>query len=445
MSGELVLVADDEPISREFLSEALAMQGLVVTAVADGRAAMETLRTKPFDYVVTDLQMPEADGIAVLTESKLLEPDRPVILVTAHGTMGVAIDVMRRGADDILEKPVTVEDLELAMLRARERVQLRSENRYLRNCSVGDDLLVRSVEMEAVLEVISRVAASTATVLIQGESGTGKERVAGQVHKRSDRADGPFVKINCAAIAENLMESELFGHEVGAFTGASKRRQGCFELADGGTLFLDEVGEMTPSLQVRLLRVLQEGELTRVGGSRTIRVDVRIVAASNRDLEADVEANRFRGDLFYRLNVVPVVVPPLRQRRVEIGPLAEHFLHQGVRLADDALEILESHDWPGNVRELQNLMQRASLLCNGQLVDAGLLRPWLGVSHQAEQGRTAGVETMVGRSLRDVEAELIQRTLASCDGNRTRAAEVLGIGVRTLFNKLRDAPLAPRN
>lgn len=435
-----VLVADDEPISREFLAEALRMLGLTVTEVEDGTAAIERLDQQHFDYIFTDLQMPGQDGLAVLTESKQQDADRPVVLVTAHGTMEVAIEVMRKGADDILEKPVTANDLELALMRARDRARLRRENRYFRSQSVGQDMLVCSEQMRQVVELIGKVALSKASVLIRGESGTGKERVAAEIHRRSGRASGPFVKINCAAIPESLMESELFGHEAGAFTGANKRREGCFELADTGTLFLDEIGEMAPGMQVKLLRVLQEGEFTRLGGSHPVQVDVRIVSATNRDLERDISEARFRGDLFYRLNVVPLNVPALRQRPEEIGPLVEHFACEGVAVSDGAMRLLQAHDWPGNVRELENLIQRACILCNDGMIRSNLIAPWLGVdlepTVEIPSPMQAG-ESLAGRKLCEVEMQVIAETLEFCQGNRTKAAGMLGIGVRTLFNKLK--------
>ncbi len=439
MAEDLILLADDEEISREFLAEALRMCGTQVVEARDGREAIEKMREQAFDFVFTDLQMPHKDGVAVLTESKLLEPDRPVVLVTAHGTMSVAIDAMRRGADDILEKPVLMEDLELALTRARERGRLRRENAYLREQSVGPDMLVESDAMRAVIDMIARVAPSRATVLIQGESGTGKERVAAQVHRMSDRANGPFVKVNCAAIPDSLIESEFFGHEAGAFTGASKRRVGSFELADSGTLFLDEVAEMPIALQSKLLRALQEGEITRVGGERPIQVDVRVVAATNRQLAQEVEAQRFREDLYYRLNVVPIHVPALRDRPEEVVPLARLFASRDIELTDDVEQLLVAHGWRGNVRELQNLIQRACLLCADGRIDADLIRPWLGndVDMDAIAITEESAPIRAGRTLRDVEAELIRVTLQEFGGNRTRAAKALGIGVRTLFNKLK--------
>jgi DNA-binding NtrC family response regulator len=292
--------------------------------------------------------------------------------------------------------------------------------------------------MQRIVQLVERVAPSRAAVLIRGESGTGKERVAALLHQKSDRARGPFVKINCAAVAESLAESEFFGHEAGAFTGAGKARAGLFEIADGGTLFLDEIGELPPAMQAKLLRVLQEGEVLRVGGHLPRRVDVRIVAATNRDLPALVAAGRFREDLWYRLAVVPIEVPPLRARRDEILPLARRFLPHGLELGPDAEPVLLAHDWPGNVRELQNVIQRAALLGRGPVVDAASLREWLGGGGGPPAPASGDpFDALVGRRIDEVEQELIQRTLASCSGNRTRAAELLGIGVRTLFNKLR--------
>jgi two-component system response regulator HydG len=445
---EVVLLADDEPLSREYLQEAMQSFGLEVEAVADGRQAIEALARRNHDLVVTDLKMPHACGLEVLAASKRADPDRPVVLVTAHGTMDVAVQAMRKGADDILEKPVVLEELELLLARVRERRRLLRENRYLRTEAQGGELVVASPAMAAVVELVRRVAPSRAAVLVRGESGTGKERVAAMVHRLSDRAERPFVKLNCAAIPETLLESELFGHEAGAFTGAGKRRDGRFELADQGTLFLDEVGEMSPAMQAKLLRVLQEGEFERVGGSRTVQVDVRIVAATNRDLAAAVAAGRFREDLLYRLEVVPIVLPPLRERPEEIVPLARHFLRPGVAFDADAEAELRGWSWPGNVRELQNVVQRVGLLCEGDVVTGELVRRWLQPAGTPEKPVVLvpappqdPYAALVGRPLADVERELVQRTLRHCGGNRTRTAQMLGIGVRTLFNKLQDGAI----
>ena len=444
-SRDLVLLADDEQLSRDFLQEALQSLGCDVHAVAHGGAAIEAMRGRPFDLVVTDLRMPVADGMAVLAASKQHDADRDVVLVTAHGTMHVGVDAMRQGAVDVLEKPVSIESLELLLERLRARRRIVRENAFLREEVVGGDLVVASGAMREVVDMVRRVARSRAAVLVRGESGTGKERVAALLHRSSDRAQQPFVKLNCAAVPENLLESELFGHESGAFTGAGRRREGRFELADGGTLFLDEVGEMSASMQAKLLRVLQEGEFERVGGNETLKVDVRVVAATNRDLDAEVRSGRFRGDLLYRLDVVPVRLPPLRERPEDIVPLARHFLRPGLRFEAAAEALLAEWAWPGNVRELQNLVQRVGLMCDGDVVERPLVQQWLqpGAAQPAE--RTLVLQpadpygALVGKSLGEVEQRLIQRTLTHCDGNRKRTAQMLGIGVRTLFNKLREA------
>ena len=441
---ERVLLADDEPLSREFLQEALQAFGCEVTAVVDGREAMQALERGGFDLVVTDLKMPHADGLEVLAQAKRLDAALPVVLVTAHGTMHTAVQAMRKGADDILEKPVVLDELEVLLTRVRDRRRLLRENTFLRAESVAGELVAASPAMQTIVDLVQRVAPSRAAVLVHGESGTGKERVATLVHKSSDRRDGPFVKLNCAAIPEALLESELFGHEAGAFTGANRRREGRFELADGGTLFLDEIGEMSPAMQAKLLRVLQEGEFERVGGNATIRVDVRIVAATTPALTAEVAAGRFRGDLLWRLNVVPIVLPPLRDRSDEIVPLARHFLRPGLTLAADAEQALREWSWPGNVRELQNLVQRVGLFCEGGVVTGEMVRQWLQPSPRRAEPTVVltpqdPYSALVGRPLAVVEHELVRRTLAHNAGNRTRTAEMLGIGVRTLFNKLQGA------
>ena len=443
-----VLLADDDALSRDFLREALESLGCTVHAVEDGRAAIEAMQVGTYDFVVTDLRMPREDGMAVLAASRELDVERPVVLVTAHGAMHVAVEAMRAGAADVLEKPVALEALEVLIERVRQRTRLMRQNAFLREEAVGGDMVVASQKMLDVIDMVSRVARSSATVLVRGESGTGKERIAALVHKRSERANSPFVKLNCAAVPESLLESELFGHEAGAFTGAGRRREGRFELADGGTLFLDEVGEMSAAMQAKLLRVLQEGEFERVGGGETVKVDVRVVAATNRDLEEEVAAERFRGDLLYRLNVVPVVLPPLRDRPEDIAPLARHFLRPGLKFTSDAEAALAAWAWPGNVRELQNVVQRVGLLVEGDEVDRALVERWL-EPHAAPQPAADVVlqpadplGSLVGRSLADVERELIERTLEHCGGNRKRTAETLGIGVRTLFNKLREPAVA---
>ncbi|MEZ5966902.1 MAG: sigma-54 dependent transcriptional regulator [Planctomycetota bacterium] len=432
--GETVLVVDDEPISLDYLREAFLAFDVRVECARDGDEACTVLAKQAIDYVFTDLQMPGRDGLAVLAAAKAADRERPVVLVTAHGTMAVAIDAMRAGADDILEKPVSLEELELALLRARDRRRLLRQNRFWRDCNVGDDLVVAGPATRAVVELAERAAPTDAPVVVFGESGTGKERVAALLHRRSRRGDGPFVKVNCAAVPEALLESEFFGHEAGAYTGAGRRRLGLFELADGGTLFLDEIGEMPLALQAKLLRVLQDGEVMRLGAERPRKVDVRVVCATNRDLRADVESGRFRADLLFRLHVVAIELPPLRSRRDEIVPLARHFVHDLVDVSPEAAEVLRAHSWPGNVRELQNVLQRVLVLADGRLDPAILARELSGAPRTAHVLPTA--DGLVGDTLRSVEERVIRATLQHCGGNRTRAAKMLGIGVRTLFNKL---------
>ncbi|MFQ5504231.1 MAG: sigma-54-dependent transcriptional regulator, partial [Planctomycetota bacterium] len=381
-SGYRVLVADDDALSREFLKEAFESCGTVVTAVDDGLAAARIAERDRFDLIASDLRMPRVDGIEALRRIRSNGDRTPFVLVTAYGTVDVAVEALREGVDDILIKPVTLEQVELLLARLKQNERLVAENEYLRE-KPDNTIVARSPEMKSVLKLVQRVAASPRTILITGESGTGKEVVAEEIHRRSGRRR--FVKVNCAAVPESLLESEFFGHEAGAFTSAVGRRIGKFELADGGTLFLDEVGEIPLHLQAKFLRVLEDGNVQRVGGQESIQVDVRILCATNRDLEEAVARGLFREDLYYRLQIVPVHLSPLRTRRQDVIPLAEHFLAQdaGNRgrvspvLTEEARRLLLGYSWPGNVRELCNLMQRAGLLQKGQEITASLLRPWL--------------------------------------------------------------------
>ncbi|MEO0479382.1 MAG: sigma-54 dependent transcriptional regulator [Planctomycetota bacterium] len=444
-----LLVADDESISLDFLSDALRLLGADVSTARDGREAINRLQSQTFDQVWTDLQMPGLTGRDVLKAAKNQDPDRPVVIVTAHGTMHTAVELLRSGADDILEKPATIEDLELAVTRASERGQLRRENRLHRERQKprSSDLVAESPAMRGLLEQVARVAKSEAAVLITGPSGVGKERISAEIHRLSDRVDGPFVEVNAAAVPDNLAESEFFGHEPGAFTGAQKRRLGWFELADGGTLFLDEVGELPANLQAKLLRVLQEGTFRRVGGEQSLAADVRIVAATNRDLEEEVRQGRFREDLYYRLNVVPLQVPALRDRREDVLPLADRFAGGAERFDRLARDAMLMHGWPGNVRELQNRVERAVLLHDGDVItasdlgleDATISGPQGAANSSSMTASNSAdpIAELVGEELRDVENRLILQTLAHCSGNRTKAASVLGIGVRTLYDRLR--------
>ena len=443
-----VLVVDDDRAHRTMLRAVLAGAGYAALEADDGDVALDVVRSEPVDVVLLDLRMPRVGGIEALEAIRSARPDLPVVLMTAYASVDTAVDAMKKGAFDYLTKPVDVDDLRRTLDKALEFHRLEQENRLLRE-RLGErfdfaSIIGRSRAMRELFETLALVAPSDATVLITGESGTGKELVANAIHQSSPRRERPFIKVNCAALHENLLESELFGHERGAFTGATAQRKGRFELAHGGTLFLDEIGDMSSATQAKVLRVLQEGEFERLGGTRTLRVDVRVLAATHRDLEAMVAQGAFRQDLYYRLSVVPVRLPPLRERREDIPVLAEHFLRvyaeknrkevRGFHPA--AMDLLVRHDWPGNVRELQNAVERAVILCLGDRVTPQELPPAL---RDAGAGPGPGPGPQPGpRSLKEAERELILRTLEETGGNRTRAARLLGISRQTLLNKLRE-------
>ncbi|MCH2106749.1 MAG: sigma-54 dependent transcriptional regulator, partial [Planctomycetes bacterium] len=370
MSIYRVLIVDDEKLSREFLAHATEALGYEAHAVSSGAMALKALQEDSFDLVFTDLRMPEMDGIALVERLQADHPEVPTVVVTAHGSIDDAVKALRLGASDFLMKPCSPETLSMVIDRISQTAKLMRENEYLRDELAGiegDEIIAKSPLTKAVFESAGRIASSKGTVLITGESGSGKECVAQFIHKNSPRRDAPFVRVNCAALSPQLLESELFGHEKGAFTGAHKTRPGRFELADGGTILLDELGEISPALQAKLLRVLEEEEFERVGGNTTMKVDVRVIASTNRDLPKEVAEGRFREDLYYRLHVLPVHLPPLRARTEDIAPLALHFaaLHADKNgrstptFTHEALVRLRDWGWPGNVRELENVIQRA--------------------------------------------------------------------------------------
>jgi len=468
-----LLVADDDPAVRQSLERTLAREGYTVVLAPDGQAAIERLRNGGIDLVLSDLKMPGLNGLELLREVKTVSPDLDVVMLTAFGTVEEAVQAMKDGAVDFLTKPFQRAQLVRVIRKALERRALIQENKALQQrlddlLSEGDYIGV-SGAFRRMMRLVDQVANSSATVLIHGESGTGKEGAARAIHQRSPRRAGPFVAVNCAALPETLLESELFGHEKGAFTGAAGRKEGRFELADGGTLFLDEVADLSPVTQPKILRVLQEGEFERVGGTRTIRVDVRIVAASNQDLGALVREKRFREDLYYRLNVITITAPPLRERREDVAVLAQHFLRlyaakNNRRLdafSDDALACLEAYGWPGNVRELENVVERAVVLARGAAVEATDLPDNIAErsvmldrgGDEASEGAAAAPEGFfrirVGTSLAEVEQRLLEETLRFTKGNKSLAAKVLGIDPKTVFRKLKageaeaeDAPPA---
>jgi DNA-binding NtrC family response regulator len=448
-----ILIVDDEANARSALVELLRDEGHEVDGAADGFKALPKLESFSPDVVVTDMKMPGMDGLELLGKVLAMDPDIGVVLMTAHGDITSAVAAMRQGALDYLTKPINLSELFLVLERSLERRQLRREARQMRSRLAQrhrlDAIVGSSPPMRALAEAVLQVAPSRASVLITGESGTGKELVAAAIHEHSPRAGKPFVKLHCAALAESILESELFGHEKGSFTGAATRKDGRFQLADGGTLFLDEIGEISPTIQVKLLRFLQERELERVGGTQTIKVDVRVIAATNRDLGQMVKDGRFREDLYYRLNVVPIQMPPLRARPSDIPALAMHFLRiyaadndKTITGFDDAaLARLAAHGWPGNVRELENAVERAVVVCRGQELTAADLPPHLIAS---KDGREAdGRPVVPGASLAELEKHAILRTLEHTGGSTSRAAEILGISPRKIQYRLREYSGAP--
>ena len=440
----VILIVDDEKNTREGLARALRDEYAVAQA-ENGQRALEWLEMHSADVVLSDLRMPGMDGMTLL--SRLLGRDpRPVlILLTAYGSIETAVEAMKRGAYDFLTKPVNLDRLELLLKRALSERRLGAENQRLKaqlDSKYGfEKILGTSAAMQEVFDTIRQVAPTRATVLIQGESGTGKELVARAIHQCGPRAQGPFIPVHCAALAPTLLESELFGHEKGAFTGAVERRRGRFELADGGTLFLDEIGEIDPALQVKILRVLEERRFERVGGSESISVDVRLIAATNRDLKKSVASGAFREDLFYRLYVVNLTLPPLRERDGDIVLLAQHYLQTLAKehgrkvtgITPEAIAALSAYSWPGNVRELRNVIERMVVLGNGDKLTVRDLPPAL----RSGPG-PAGPAARAGSLLRDAERHLIEEALRRHKGSRVKAAQDLGISRRTLHRKLNE-------
>jgi DNA-binding NtrC family response regulator len=442
-----ILIVDDEANARTALADLLRDEGYSIETAADGFKALPKLEDFSPDLLLTDLRMPGMDGLDLLRKAREMDPETAAVVMTAHGAVDTAVAAMRQGAADYLTKPINVEELVIVIDRALERRRLRREAGLLR-ARLSERFRIQSIvgsspPMQKVFETVLQVAPSRASVLITGESGTGKELVAAAIHEHSPRSSGPFVKLHCAALAETLLESELFGHERGAFTGAAARRDGRFQQADGGTLFLDEIGEISPSVQVKLLRFLQEREFERVGGNQTIKVDVRIVAATNRDLQARVREGKFREDLYYRLNVVSVEMPPLRFRPTDIPLLAMHFLRKYAAedgknvtgFSDDALERITRYSWPGNVRELENAIERAVVVCRSQEIEETDLAPSVVAGAAASRD---GLPAVPGSTLAELERFAILRTLEHTGGSTSRAAEMLGISPRKIQYRLRE-------
>jgi DNA-binding NtrC family response regulator len=440
-----ILIVDDESNARAALSEILREDGFATETAADGFKALGKLDEFAPDVILTDLKMPGLDGIAFMEKARTAAPGAVFVVMTAFGTISSAVDAMKKGAENYLLKPLDPEALGAVVDRAMEKARLVQEARRLRDRLRERNALSHIVsndpKMQAVLELVAQVGPSKASVLVTGESGTGKELIAEAIHAASPRARAPFVRLHCAALSESLLESELFGHERGAFTGAFSRRDGRFKQADGGTLFLDEIGEVPAAVQVKLLRFLQERTFERVGGNETLRVDVRIIAATNRDLGAEIKKGAFREDLFYRLNVVAVEIPALRERRADVPALASFFLRRYAAengktietFTDDALAALLEYHWPGNVRELENVVERAVVLCDGHRIEKKHLSPTV---VPTDDGET--LPPIPGSTIADLERYAILKTLEACGGSTSKAATVLGVSPRKIQYKLHE-------
>jgi DNA-binding NtrC family response regulator len=448
-----ILIVDDHADARRSMGDILTHAGHRVECVSSAAEALSRLDTESFDVIVTDLNMPGMTGLELIRHLERRPHGAQVLMVTAYASVTTAVEAIRHGAFDYIEKPFNIEQLEGLVSRAIEHGRLQDERQQLAAVSAGVPAMIgSSPAMQTLRAKIVQVAPTNETVLICGESGTGKELVARGIHEASRRAATPMVSLNCPVLSAHLMESELFGHERGAFTGADAPRTGRFELADGGTILLDEVTEIDLGLQAKLLRVLQERAFEKVGSSVTREVDVRVLATSNRDLLAEVDAGRFRRDLYYRLNVLPITLVPLRERREDVPELAQHFLAKAAErlhrepavLDDSAVTLLMDYDWPGNVRELENIVTRASVLSTTGRIAADELKPWLAAKEQCATSSVAPNALPSGLSMQAMERKLIESTLERFDGHRAKTAEALGIGIRTLSGKLREYGYAPR-
>ena len=443
MSADKILVVDDEQSMTQFLSIVLRKEGFHVTAVSNGKDALERVKSDTYDVVITDIKMPGMDGIQLLNQIKKHDPSLPVVIMTAYASQQSAIDAVNLGAFQYLLKNAKNDEIRLAVRNALEMRRVRNENQFLkRELKRGHEektIIGSSEEMVRVFKMVDKVADSEATILIQGDSGTGKELIAREIHYRSRRNSGPFVSINCGAIPRDLLESNLFGHVKGSFTGAVKDSLGLFQVAEGGTFFLDEIGDMPLATQVKLLRALQEREIIPVGGTQPVKIDCRLVAATNVDLEREVAEGRFRADLFFRLNVIPLRMPALRQRRDDIPLLVDHFLKRHARgdapkaVSKDALELLMKHDWPGNVRELENVMERAMILDEGGIIGPEDLPDKIRFGHSQKGSLVIDSPNM---TLEELEKEYILKVLNFTRWQKKRSSELLGINASTLYRKL---------
>jgi DNA-binding NtrC family response regulator len=442
----VILVVDDDAPTREALATGLKKLGHEIHMAGTGVAALDEVRRHPVDLAIIDLKLPDMEGTELFGALRILRPEAIAIMISGHATVDEAISALKRGIYDFITKDFRMGELRKVVSRALETQQLLAENQRLHQAlkerSASGRVMGRAAAFLKIMQTVNQIAPLKSTVLLSGESGVGKELVAEAIHQQSPRKGKPFVKVNCGALPEGLIESELFGHEKGAFTGAIQQRKGRFELADGGSFFLDEISEMPPATQVKLLRVLQEGEFERVGGAQTLKVDVRIVAASNRDLEEEVAAGRFRKDLFYRLNVIHLVIPPLRERVEDIPLLALYFLDKfclennrpAMGFSAPAMQALRNYSWPGNVRELQNVVERAVALCTGNTVELDDLPGEI----QQQSPEDDKIVLQVGASMEEIERQAILQTLKKTGGDKELAARLLGIGLATLYRRLKE-------
>lgn len=445
-----VLIIDDEAGLRDLSSRFFQEEGFSTITAADGPSGLKTAKENDFDVVVLDMSLPKMNGLEVLNGIKEVKPDVPVIMVTAYGSTQTAIEALRLGAYDYRTKPVDLDELLMVVNRALEQKRVIDENAYLRGeikKKYGfDNIIGGNPDVQRAYVMAAQVARTNATVLVLGETGTGKEYLARTIHYQSSRASGPFIKVNCAALPESLLESELFGHEKGSFTHAVARREGRFELAHKGTIFLDEIGEITTSVQTKLLRVLQEKQFERVGGTETLNVDVRVIAATNKNLQEAIKAKEFREDLFYRLNVISIKIPSLRDRTEDIPVFVKHFLKYYAKdtgkkikhFSDEAMNVMESHEWPGNIRELQNVVERSVILCNGETVRPEHLMLSPLENRKPRKQSPDALNIPLTAPLRDVERIHIERVLKHNAWNQSTAAQVLGIDRKTLRNKIKE-------
>jgi DNA-binding NtrC family response regulator len=439
----MVLVVDDEENIREGLRSYFKMDGFDVITAVDGEDGLEKFKTIGADAIILDLKMPKLGGMDFLKKTRNISGDVPVVILTGHGGVDDAVEAMKQGAYDFVTKPPNLEQLSMmisrAITEAHRKNRVENLSRMVDEKYNFENIIGNSPPISRVLDMIKQVAPTDATALVTGGSGTGKELIASAIHTNSKRKDKPFIKVHCAALPENLLESELFGHEKGAFTGAIARKRGRFELADGGTIFLDEIGEISPVVQVKLLRVLQEQEFERLGGEETLKVNIRIIAATNKNLRAEVEAGRFREDLFFRLNVINIHIPELKERPADIPLLANFFMREFSKkhskkideITTGAMKLLEKYDWPGNVRELQNVIENAVVLLRDKVIDINNLPDNI---REFEGKKRIVLE--VGLSLSEVEKQVILSTLDAVNGNKSKAARILGIGRKTLLRKL---------